>query len=57
MTKKKTKTHTWANPARAKAMAELRRSSASSPHDTRPNRNRTRQTAKATAINDYKRGA
>jgi hypothetical protein len=39
-----------ANPERAKAMAEIRRSSAASSHDTRPNRQRSRRDAKRASI-------
>jgi hypothetical protein len=38
------------NEAYHQAMCELRRSSATSSHDTRPNRQRTRSTAKRQAI-------
>ena len=41
-----------ANPALAKAMHGLRSSSAASPHDTRPNRQRTRADARRAAIAD-----
>ena len=39
-----------ANPALAAAMREIRRSSAASPQDSRPNRERSRQDAKRAAI-------
>lgn len=41
-----------ANLERAKAMHGLRSSSAASPHDTRPNRRRTRADARRAAIDD-----
>lgn len=41
-----------ANPDRAQAMHGLRSSSAASPHDTRPNRQRTRADARRAAIAD-----
>lgn len=40
-----------------RAMQEKRRSSAASPHDNRPNRQRTRATAKKAAIRDSDRGS
>ena len=39
-----------ANPEFSKAMAELARSSAASPHDTRPKRERSRKASKDAAI-------
>lgn len=51
---KKVKYVKTANPDLAAAMQELRRSSATSPHDTRPNRQRTRQDAKKASIKDSK---
>lgn len=39
-----------ANPELAAAMRDLRRSSAASSHDNRPNRTRTRSNAKRAAI-------
>lgn len=39
-----------ANPELHRAMVELRRSSAASPHDTRPKRQRSRHAAKRAAI-------
>jgi hypothetical protein len=39
-----------ANPERAQAMAEIRRSSAASSHDTRPKRERSRRDAKRASI-------
>jgi len=41
-----------ANPAYIQAMREIRKSNASGTHDNRPNRQRTRATAKAKAIQD-----
>jgi hypothetical protein len=39
-----------ANPERAQAMAEIRRSSAASPQDSRPKRERARRDAKQAEI-------
>ena len=52
---KRTKYEPWrppANPELAKAMAELGRSSAAQPQDTRPHRQRSRADAKRAAIKD-----
>ncbi len=46
------KEHKVANEAMYRAMLGLRSSSAASPHDTRPNRERTRADAKRKSIND-----
>ena len=51
---KKVKYTKTANPELAAAMQELRRSSATSPHDTRPNRQRSRKDAKEASIRDSK---
>lgn len=51
---KKVKYIKTANPELAAAMQELRRSSATSPHDTRPNRQRSRKDAKDASIKDSK---
>lgn len=42
-----------ANKAYIHAMRELRKSSAATPHDTRPNRQRTRATVKRQAIKEF----
>lgn len=42
-----------ANPEYAKAMRELRRSNATTPHDPRPSRLRTRADIRRNAINDW----
>lgn len=50
------KNNSWkpvANPELAKAMRELRRSGATSPHDSRPHRQRTRQSANRAALREY----
>lgn len=52
--KKSTKSYRpTANPELAAAMRELRRSSATSKHDTRPRRQRSRQDSKRAAIRAY----
>lgn len=40
------------NPEMAKAMRDLRRSSAASPHDSRPKRERSRHAARNAAVKD-----
>ena len=43
--------------AQYRAMQELRKGSRTSPHDTRPNRQRSRQDAKRAAMRDSGRGS
>lgn len=51
--KKKNPTHKGIeNKPYIEAMREIRKSNAATPHDSRPNRERTRATAKAKAIKE-----
>ena len=51
--KKTKKPQKISNTAYIVAMRELRKSNAATTHDNRPNRQRTRATAKATAMKEF----